>query len=266
VLYLETIANPTLVVADLARLSEAGHRAGATVIVDNTFASPYLCRPMELGADLVVESLTKWVGGHSDVLAGGVVGRTDLIAGVRETEIETGGMIAPLAAFLVLRGIETLHVRMDRHAANAMALARLLALDPRVAQVTYPGLASHPQAAVARRQLSNGGGLLALDLGDRGTAGRFLDALTIPPRTASLGSIQTIAVHPASTTHRQLSDQELAVAGIAPGMLRISVGLEDVEDLKSDVLAALEAAAGPGTGDHAAPSATREGDRTTIGA
>ncbi len=266
VLYLETIANPTLVVADLARLAEAGHRAGATVIVDNTFASPYLCRPMELGADLVVESLTKWVGGHSDVLAGGVVGRTDLIAGVRETEIETGGMIAPLAAFLVLRGIETLHVRMDRHAANAMALARLLALDARVTRVTYPGLASHPQAAVARRQLSNGGGLLALDLGDRGTAGRFLDALRIPPRTASLGSVQTIAVHPASTTHRQLSDQELEAAGIAPGMLRISVGLEDVEDLKSDVLAALEAAAGPGTGDHAAPSTTREGDRTGIGA
>ena len=266
VLYLETIANPTLVVGDLARLSEAGHRAGATVIVDNTFASPYLCRPMELGADLVVESLTKWVGGHSDVLAGGVVGRAELIAGVRETEIETGGMIAPLAAFLVLRGIETLHVRMDRHAANAMALARLLALDPRVERVTYPGLASHPQAAVARRQLSNGGGLLAVDLGDRTRAGRFLDALTIPPRTASLGSIQTIAVHPASTTHRQLSDQELEAAGIAPGMLRVSVGLEDVEDLKADVLAALDAAAATGTGDLAAPSTPPEGSQATIGA
>ncbi len=155
---------------------------------------------------------------------------------------------------------------MDRHAANAMALARLLALDPRVAQVTYPGLTSHPQAAVARRQLSNGGGLLALDLGDRTTAARFLDALSIPPRTASLGSVQTIAVHPASTTHRQLSDPELEVAGIAPGMLRISVGLEDVEDLKADVLAALEAAAGPATGGPAAPSTPREGDRTSISA
>lgn len=264
VLYLETIANPTLVVADLARLAEAGHRAGATVIVDNTFASPYLCRPLELGADLVVESLTKWVGGHSDVLAGAVVGRAELIADVRETEIETGGMIAPLAAFLVLRGIETLHVRMDRHASNALALARLLSVDPRVVQVTYPGLPSHPQAAVARRQLRSGGGLLTLDLGDRTTAGRFLDALRIPPRTASLGSIQTIAVHPASTTHRQLSDQELEAAGIAPGMLRISVGLEEIEDLKADVLQALEAAAGPGTGDGAAPSVAAEGDRATI--
>jgi cystathionine beta-lyase/cystathionine gamma-synthase len=263
VLYLETIANPTLVVADLSRLSEAGHRAGATVIVDNTFASPYLCRPMELGADLVVESLTKWVGGHSDVLAGGVVGRTELVAGVRETEIETGGMIAPLAAFLVLRGLETLHVRMDRHAANAMALARLLEVDPRVAHVAYPGLPSHPQSAVARRQLRNGGGLLSLDLGARAAAAAFLDALTIPPRTASLGSIQTIAVHPASTTHRQLTDDELEVAGIAPGMVRVSVGLEDVEDLKVDVLGALEAAAGPAATGRTAP-ATTQGDRTTI--
>jgi cystathionine beta-lyase/cystathionine gamma-synthase len=264
VLYLETIANPTLVVADLPRLAEAGHRAGATVIVDNTFASPYLCRPTDLGADLVVESLTKWVGGHSDVLAGGVVGRADLIADVRETEIETGGMIAPLAAFLVLRGIETLHVRMDRHASNALALARFLELDPRVAHVAYPGLTSHPQAAIARRQLRNGGGLLALDLAERAAASRFLDALTIPPRTASLGSIQTIAVHPASTTHRQLTDQELAAAGIAPGMLRMSVGLEDVEDLKADLMGALDAAE-RGVSPRPSPArATVEGDRTTI--
>jgi cystathionine beta-lyase/cystathionine gamma-synthase len=264
VLYLETIANPTLVVADLARLAESGHRAGATVIVDNTFASPYLCRPIELGADLVVESLTKWVGGHSDVLAGGVAGRRELIAAVRETEIETGGMIAPLAAFLVLRGIETLHVRMDRHASNAMALARLLELDQRVPHVTYPGLASHPQAAVARRQLRNGGGLLTLDLADRAVAAAFLDALSIPPRTASLGSIQTIAVHPASTTHRQLTDTELAAAGIAPGMIRVSVGLEDVEDLKVDILAALDAAAGPAKAGGASTAPTTEGHRTTI--
>jgi cystathionine beta-lyase/cystathionine gamma-synthase len=267
VLYLETIANPTLVVADLSRLAESGHRAGATVIVDNTFASPYLCRPLDLGADLVVESLTKWVGGHSDVLAGGVVGGAELIAGVRETEIETGGMIAPLAAFLVLRGIETLHVRMDRHASNALALARLLELDRRVASVTYPGLASHPQAAIARRQLRSGGGLLALDLADRAVAARFLDALSIPPRTASLGSIQTIAVHPASTTHRQLSDAELAAAGIAPGMIRVSVGLEDVEDLKVDIQTALDAAVGADdvSGVAADPSAasTSPADRRT---
>lgn len=264
VLYLETIANPTLLVADLARLSEAGHRAGATVIVDNTFASPYLCRPLDLGADLVVESLTKWVGGHSDALAGGVVGRRDLVAGVRDTEIETGGMIAPLAAFLVLRGLETLHVRMDRHASNALALARLVELDRRVMRVTYPGLPSHPQAAVARRQLRNGGGLLALDLGDRASAARFLDGLSIPPRTASLGSIQTIAVHPASTTHRQLDDGELAAAGIAPGLVRVSVGLEDVEDLKEDILGALGAATGPGTAGDVPASTGSPGSQAGI--
>ncbi|MBX3032059.1 MAG: aminotransferase class I/II-fold pyridoxal phosphate-dependent enzyme [Chloroflexi bacterium] len=245
VLYLETIANPTLEVADLAHLAELGHRAGATVIVDNTFASPYLCRPIELGVDLVVESLTKWVGGHSDVLAGGVVGSAAHIAQVRETEIETGGMIAPFAAFLVLRGIETLHVRMDRHAATAAALAGHLASHPGVRAVRYPGLASHPQAEVARRRLRSGGGLLTVDLGTRDAAARFLDALRIPPRTASLGSIQTIAAHPASTTHRQLSDEELATAGIDPGLIRVSVGLEDVEDLRADIDQALTAALAP---------------------
>ncbi len=242
VLYLETIANPTIIVADLADLAERAHRHGAVVIVDNTFASPYLCRPFELGADLVVESTTKWVGGHSDVLAGAVAGRADLIAQVRETEIETGGMIAPFAAFLVLRGMETLHVRMDRHAASAQVLARSLEARPEVRRVIYPGLDSHPQAAVARRELRNGGGLMALDLGDRAIASAFIDGLTIPPLTASLGSIQTLVVHPPSSTHRQLDDAQLAAAGISQGMVRVSVGLEDIEDLLADVDAALASA------------------------
>ena len=242
VLYLETIANPTIVVADLADLAERAHRHGAVVIVDNTFASPYLCRPFELGADLVVESTTKWVGGHSDVLAGAVAGRADLMAQVRETEIETGGMIAPFAAFLVLRGMETLHVRMDRHASSAQILARSLESRPEVRRVIYPGLDSHPQAAVARRELRNGGGLMALDLGERAIAAAFIDGLTIPPLTASLGSIQTLVVHPPSSTHRQLDDAQLAAAGISQGMVRVSVGLEDIEDLLADVDAALQTA------------------------
>ena len=241
VLYLETIANPTIVMADIAALAAIAHRHGAVVIVDNTFASPYLCRPFELGADLVVESTTKWVGGHSDVLAGAVAGRPDLMAQVREAEIETGGMIAPFAAFLVLRGMETLHVRMDRHAANALVLARWLEARSEVRRVVYPGLDSHPQAAVARRELRNGGGLMAVDLGDRATASAFLDGLSIPPRTASLGSIQTLVVHPPSSTHRQLSDAELATAGILQGMVRISVGLEDIDDLLADMDASLGA-------------------------
>jgi methionine-gamma-lyase len=244
VLYLETIANPTIVMADLADLGERAHRHDAVVIVDNTFASPYLCRPFELGADLVVESTTKWVGGHSDVLAGAVAGRADLIRQVREAEIETGGMIAPFAAFLVLRGMETLHVRMDRHASSAQTLARSLEARPEVRRVVYPGLESHPQAEVARRELRNGGGLMAVDLGDRAVASAFIDGLTIPPRTASLGSIQTLVVHPPSSTHRQLDDSQLAATGISQGMVRVSVGLEDIEDLLADVDAALAGALG----------------------
>jgi cystathionine beta-lyase/cystathionine gamma-synthase len=242
VLYLETISNPTIVVADLADLIERAHRRGATVVVDNTFASPYLCRPLDLGADLVVESCTKWIGGHSDVLAGAVAGDRERIGRVRHVEIDTGGMIAPFSAFLVLRGIETLHVRMDRHCESALALARFLESREEVRWVAYPGLPSHPQAAVAQRQLRAGGGMLAFDLGERAAASAFIDQLRIPPRTASLGSIQTLAVHPPSATHRQLNDAELAAAGILQGMVRVSVGLEDVDDLITDMSAALDAA------------------------
>jgi methionine-gamma-lyase len=242
VLYLETISNPTIIVADLADLIERAHRRGVATVVDNTFASPYLCRPIELGADVVVESCTKWIGGHSDVIAGAVAGRRDLIDEVRAVEIDTGGIAAPFTAFLVLRGMETLHVRMERHCANALAVARYLESRPEVRFVRYPGLPSHPQASVVQRELRAGGGMLALDLGERSVAAAFLDALTIPIRTASLGSIQTIAVHPPSSTHRQLSDADLEAAGIPQGLVRISVGLEDAEDLIADVAAGLTVA------------------------
>ena len=241
-LYLETISNPTIIVADIAALAEQAHRHGAKVVVDNTFASPFLCRPLELGADLVVESCTKWIGGHSDVVAGSVAGSRELVSQVKALEVDAGGIAAPFSAFLVLRGIETLHVRMERHCATALALARFLEARPEVASVMYPGLASHPQAAVAQRQLRAGGGMLALDLGERAAAAAFLDALSIPPRTASLGSIQTIAVHPPSSTHRQLSKTELLEAGIPQGLVRISVGLEDVDDLAADFSVGLAAA------------------------
>lgn len=241
-LYLETISNPTIVVADLPRLIELAHRHGARVVVDNTFASPYLCRPIEHGADLVVESATKWLGGHSDVVAGVVVGSRELIAGVREMQTDVGAIVAPFSAFLVLRGIETLHVRMDRHSQTALTLARYLEAGAGVRSVFYPGLPSHPQAEVAQRLLRAGGGMLAFDLGERRAASAFLDSLRIPPRTASLGAVQTIAVHPPSTTHRQFDDAELAAAGIPVGLVRVSVGLEDPEDLIADVAAGLGAA------------------------
>jgi methionine-gamma-lyase len=237
----ETISNPTIVVADLALLAAVAHRHGAALVVDNTFASPYLCRPAELGADLVVESATKWIAGHSDVMAGVVSGAPDRMAAVRGLQVNTGGVVAPFSAFLVLRGLTTLAVRMDRHSSTALALAEYLERQGDVVRrVSYPGLPTHPQAEVARRQLRTGGGMLAFDLGSRAAGTAFLDALEIGERTASLGSVHTIAVHPPSTTHRQLGETELERAGIAPGLVRMSVGLEDADDLLGDVSRALD--------------------------
>ncbi len=242
-LYVETISNPSMVVADLAALAAAAHRHGALLVVDSTFASPYLLQPLALGADLVIHSATKFIAGHSDVLAGAVVGREALLAPIRAVTVDTGGTLAPLAAFLVLRGIATLAVRMERHSATALGLARRLEGRPGVARVVYPWLASHPQGDLARRQFRTGGGILAVELeGGRAAGEAFIDALTIPEKTASLGSIHTIVAHPPSSTHRQFDDVALAEAGIPPGLLRVSVGLEDLDDLVADFDAALDAA------------------------
>jgi methionine-gamma-lyase len=243
VLYAETIANPTTHVADHRALAELAHRHGATYVVDNTFASPYVCRPLELGADLVVESGTKFLGGHSDVIAGVVAGPADLVGAVERIQIDTGATLGPLDAFLVLRGILTLAVRVDRHAATAAALAGWLERQAGVQAVLYPGLASHPQHDVARRQFRPGvaGGMLAFEVAGGRAAGRaVMDALQLPERTASLGSVHTMVVHPPSTSHRQSTEPELLAAGITPGLLRVSVGLEDLEDLQADFAAALE--------------------------
>ncbi len=243
VLYVETISNPTIVVADIAGLAAIAHAHGALLIVDNTFASPYLCRPVELGADLVVESATKFIGGHSDVLAGTVAGSRALIAAVRLVEIDTGGTLSPLSAYLVLRGLATLAVRMERHAATAQLLAAWLETEPAVRQVSYPGLPSHPQHELAARQFPVGGGMLAFEVvGGRAAGAAFIDALTIPELTATLGSIHTVVAHPPTTTHRQFTDAELEAAGIAGGLLRCSVGLEDLDDLRLDFAAGLAAA------------------------
>ena len=250
-LYAETISNPTIVVADLARLAELGHAHGAIVAVDNTFASPYLCRPLALGADLVMESATKWLSGHSDVIAGVVAGRRERMEAVRRVSIDTGGIVAPFSAFLVLRGLQTLHVRMDRHTQSAAALAAHLEAHPAVRSVAWPGLPSHPQSTVAQRQLRAGGGMLAIDLGVREVAAGFIDALRLPPVTATLGSVVTYAVHPPTATHRQLSVEQLAATGIPPGLVRISVGLEDIDDLLADMDQALAAATGTGLRDSA---------------
>ena len=245
VLYAETIANPTTAIADHAALADLAHRHGATYVVDNTFASPYVCRPLELGTDLVVESATKFIGGHSDVIAGVAAGSAEHIRAVERVQIDTGATLGPLDAFLVLRGILTLAIRVQRHAATAAALAAWLERQDGVSRVLYPGLDSHPQHDVALRQFRPGvaGGMLAFEAAGGRAAGRaIIDALRIPELTASLGSVHTMVVHPPSTSHRQSSEAELLAAGITPGLLRVSVGLEDLEDLQADFADALGAA------------------------
>jgi cystathionine beta-lyase/cystathionine gamma-synthase len=243
VLYAETISNPTIVVADHESLADIAHAHGATYVVDNTFASPYLCRPLELGADLVIESATKYLAGHSDVLAGVAAGRADDLARIRAVQVDTGGSLAPLSAFLVLRGIATLALRMERHSATAAALAAWLERQPDVSRVYHPSRPSHPQHVVAARELALGGGMLAFELtGGRAAGGALIDALAFTQRTASLGSVHTMVVHPPSTTHRQLDDAALAESGISPGLLRVSVGLEDLDDLVADFERGLAAA------------------------
>jgi cystathionine beta-lyase/cystathionine gamma-synthase len=243
ILHVETIANPTCVLADLPALADLAHRHGALLTVDNTFASPAVCRPLEHGADLVMESATKYLSGHSDVMAGVVVGGTERMAAVRSAQVDTGGTLGPFAAFLVLRGIATLAVRMDRHARTAAALAAWLERQEGVSRVTYPYLASHPQHELALRMLDSGGAMLSFELaGGRAAGPAFIDALEIAERTASLGSVHTMVVHPPTTSHRGLDEPALALAGITPGLLRVSVGLEDEADLLADFAGALVAA------------------------
>ena len=251
VLYVETVSNPTIVVSDLTALAAVAHRHNALLVVDNTFASPYGCRPIELGADLVMHSATKYLSGHGDVLAGVVVGSEERIAAVRPILVDVGGALAPLAAFLVLRGLPTLAIRMERHTETALELAAWLTGQDGVERVHYPGLPGDPSHEVAVRQLHVFGGMLAFELAGGREAGRaFLDAMRVAERTASLGAVRTITTAPPSTTHRQLDADALREAGIAPGLLRCSIGLEDVEDLRADMelgLAAARAATGATT-------------------
>ena len=244
-LYAETSANPTTFIADHEALAAMAHRAGALYIADNTFASTYVCQPLALGADLVLESATKFLGGHSDITAGVVAGPRSLVDKVARAQIDTGATLGPFEAFLALRGLLTLAVRMDRHASNALALAAWLERQAGVQRVLYPGLPSHPQRAVAERQYrrGNGGGMLAFEVeGGRAAGKAIIDALEFRELTASLGSVHTMVVHPPSTSQRQLSEAELLESGIAPGLLRVSVGLEDIADLIGDFEQALAAA------------------------
>jgi methionine-gamma-lyase len=240
-IWLETISNPTTALADIGAIAELAHGRDVAVAVDATFATPYLSNPLALGADLVVHSLTKYIGGHSDIVAGAVAGSAARVAAARHVIIETGGTAAPLHAFLALRGLKTLALRMERHSASALAVASALERAPGVESVRYPGLISHPQHELARRTLRDGkaGGVLAVELvAGRAAGERFLERLEVAVHATSLGSAETLCSHPASSSHRQLADDELALAGLSPGMVRVSVGLEDPADLVDDMVRA----------------------------
>ena len=239
--WVETISNPTTAVADIAALAQLAHDRGVLLAVDNTFASPALATPLALGADLVVHSATKYIGGHSDLTGGVLVGPAERVAAARTILINAGGNASPFEAFLALRGLKTLALRMERHSANARAVARALEGAPGVARVLYPGLSSHPQHQLATRTLCDGmaGGMLAIELaGGRRHGERFLERVRIAVHATSLGGVETLVSHPASSSHRQLADDELAGAGLSPGMVRVSIGLEDEADLVEDLVGA----------------------------
>jgi methionine-gamma-lyase len=236
--YVETMANPGFPLADLEAL--AATKGDGLLIVDNTFASPVLCRPLELGADLVCESATKYLNGHHDVMAGVLAGTRELVAAARAHQIEVGSVLDPFPAFLVRRGLKTLALRVERAGENALAIARFLEGHAAVARVFYSGLESYPQRDVAVRQLDGTGGMLAFELaGGREAGERFMDALELCGRATSLGGVDTVLHHPASTSHRQYSPEQLAAASISPGLLRLSTGCEDADDIVADLDQAL---------------------------
>lgn len=243
-IYAETIANPTLSVPDLPALAELAHGTGSELVVDSTFATPVICRPLEQGADLVLHSATKFLGGHADATGGVVVGQREHLKPVRQARIDLGGCLAPDEAFLLHRGLETVALRVRRQSASAAVLAEKLAGHPAVARVRYPGLASHPQHALACRQFRDGlfGSLVTVDIHGGRTGGMaFCDALRTVLIASSLGSVHSKVSHAASTTHRQLDDTALAAAGITAGQVRLSVGVEDPDELLADLRQALDA-------------------------
>ena len=241
--YLETPSNPRLDILDIAAVAGAAEEAGVPLTVDNCFATPALQRPLELGAHLVVHSATKFLDGQGRSMGGAVLGSESLIEPVRFFARHTGPALAPFNAWLLSRSLETLELRMQRHCDSALKLAKFLEERGEVGLVLYPGLPSHPGYEVASRQMSSGGGLVSFELAAGLEGGRrFLDALRMISLSANLGDSRSIATHPASTTHSKLSEQERREAGVTPGLIRVSVGLEDVEDIRDDLERGLEAA------------------------
>jgi cystathionine gamma-synthase len=239
-LYLESPTNPTLKVVDIARLTKTAQAKGALVVVDNTFATPILQKPLKLGADLVLHSATKFLGGHADALGGVVCGRSDLVERIYHYREINGASLDPMAAYLLLRGMKTLQLRVQRQSQSALKIARYLAGHPAVEEVFYPGLESHPQHEIARDQMSAFGGVLSFMVkGEFEAVRRFLPRLKYAHRAANLGAVETIAGPPATTSHVECTREERAAMGIPEGLVRYSVGIEDADDLIADLAQAL---------------------------
>ncbi len=240
--HIETPSNPTMVLSDIRAISEIAHARGVEMSVDNTFMSPVLQSPLALGADIVMHSTTKYLNGHSDGIGGALIGskpeHKDRFLLVQKS---SGAILSAFECFLVLRGIKTMPLRIKQHEENGRAVAEYLQTHPKVSRLNYPGLKSHPQYELAVRQQKGFGSMLSLDLGSRAAAGRFLGALKIFINAESLGGVESLASHSATTTHAALSDEERAAAGITEGLIRLSVGIEDKEDLIADIEQALKA-------------------------
>lgn len=240
-IHIETPANPTLVLTDIEAVAKIAKKKGVPLMVDNTFCTPYLQNPLDLGADIVMHSATKYIGGHGDTVAGVLVGSMDWVMKARmETLRDVGGCISPFNAWLLLRGLKTLPVRMDRHMENAMEVAQFLSYHPKVDKVIYPGLKTHPQYELAKRQQRGFGGMISFMVCGGREAGRIvMDNVRLATLAVSLGDVDTLIEHPASMTHSTYSEEELVKVGIDPGMVRLSVGLENVEDIIEDLRMAL---------------------------
>ena len=240
-LFVETPTNPIMRITDLGAAAELAHRHHARLVVDNTFASPFIQRPIERGADLVTHSTTKYLNGHSDSVGGIVVAvRDDDIEWLRFVQNAEGAILGPMDSWLVLRGTKTLPLRMQQHNANGLALAEFVAKHPKVKKVYYPGLPTHPHYELARRQMNGFGGMLAFDLGSLAAARTVLNGVKLHALAESLGGVETLISHPATMTHASVPADRRAALGITDGLVRISAGIEDIEDLKEDLAQALD--------------------------
>ncbi len=236
IVYLETPTNPMMTITDIAACAEVAHARHALVVVDNTFCSPYLQRPIELGADLVVHSTTKFLNGHSDSVGGAVISSSDEVAEkIGFLQNAVGAILSPFDSWLVLRGIKTLAVRMKQHEENGRAVAAFLSRQPKAKKVFYPGLPDHPQHALARRQMKGFGAMISFELGSKENAAKFLNRVRLCSLGESLGGVETLISHPETMTHASVPPADRMRLGITPGLVRISVGIEDVDDLIGDL-------------------------------